>query len=161
MELLVRKTNEKIKSIVSIAEKESMSLKSRLDATQRRIDNLVDAVAQGGSAFFSIRNSLETYESEKQSILGEMQKLEKAQDTNIIEITEEAVQDRIQDISKVLANGDPHRIKEELKRNVRGILAFPEAKLRVEIDPEGLLGKEKIEFCPRMVPGGGLEPPWT
>ena len=69
--------------------------------------------------------------------------------------------DFYQDISKVLANGDLRKIKEELKRSIREMVVFPEVKIGVEIDPEGLLGKEKIEFCPRMVPGGGFEPPWT
>ena len=103
----------------------------------------------GGSAFSSIRNRLARYEKDKENILKKMEKLREARSRKTIEISEEIVRDRIPDISKVLANGDPQRVKEELRRNIREIVAFPEGKVRIEIDPEGVLGKGKIEFCPR------------
>lgn len=47
--------------------------------------------------------------------------------------------------------GDPRPSRKKDKR-------VPEGKVRIEIDPEGILGKGKIEFCPRGMPEVGVEP---
>ena len=48
--------------------------------------------------------------------------------------------------SMVLVTGETQRLRDELQRDIRVIVAFADGTVTIEVDPEGVLGEGEIEF---------------
>ena len=73
-------------------------------------------------------------------------------------VSSEMVRERIERISNVLENGNPQRVRDELRKTIKGIVVFPDGRVTIEVDPEGVLEAERRKFCLGMVPEVGVEP---
>ena len=139
--------------MMKAADTERESLRRELRTVQGKIDTALHALEEGQFTFASIiMERLRKYEDRREALKHEMESATRRSEGQLITASRERVIARLKAMEELLARGSTHHIKEALWMNIREIVVFPTKRVKLTVNPEGLLGGVQEGVCLKWVP---------